>query len=253
MDDGGFRTWRGRSVPDGHDGVVYNAAALFVFHRKLCPMKHKAHSFSPAVIKTAEGRVDSDFQTDAEGVWNWKDPMMCRVFLLFFCFLAGWGRMMVEMRPDVLERMVTQKGGSTEVAVSGTLDSVSEKNGWCTMILTEVEVEDESVRKVLISCKRDLLEKYEEKVLPPCGSQIHLTGTAEFLEEARNPGQFSYRMYYRGLGIRNRVTADRILFRRKTFPLRRTGRMLPGVRDGCFSGNLCSRRCRDFPGNFAGG
>ncbi len=98
--------------------------------------------------------------------------------------------MMVEMRPDVLERMVTQKGGSAEVAVSGTLDSVSEKNGWCTMILTGVEVEDESVRKVLISCKRDLLEKYEEKVLPPCGSQIHLTGTAEFLEEARNPGSF---------------------------------------------------------------
>ena len=88
------------------------AAALFVFHRKLCPMKHKAHSFSPAVIKTAEGRGDSDFQTDAERVWNWKDPMMCRVFLLFFCFLAGWGRMTVEMRPDALERMVTQKGGS---------------------------------------------------------------------------------------------------------------------------------------------
>ena len=58
------------------------AAALFLFHRKLCPMKHKAHSFSPAVIKTAEGRGDSDFQTDAERVWNWKDPMMCRVFLL---------------------------------------------------------------------------------------------------------------------------------------------------------------------------
>lgn len=85
--------------------------------------------FLLAVIKTAEGRVDSDFQTDAERVWNWKDPMMYRVFLLFFCFLAGWGRMMVEMRPDVLERMVTQKGGSTEVAVSGTLDSVSEKMG----------------------------------------------------------------------------------------------------------------------------
>lgn len=197
------------------------AAAFFLFHRKLCPMKHKAHSFSPAVIKTAEGRVDSDFQTDAERVWNWKDPMMCRVFLLFFCFLAGWGRMMVEMRPDALERMVTQKGGSAEVAVSGTLDSISEKNGWCTMILTEVEVEDESVRKVLISCKSDLLEKCEEKILPPCGSQIHLTGTAEFLEEARNPGQFSYRMYYRGLGIRNRVTADRIFISEgKSSPLR---------------------------------
>ena len=37
--------------------------------------------------------------------------------------------MTVEMRPDALERMVTQKGGSTEVAVSGTLDSVSEKMG----------------------------------------------------------------------------------------------------------------------------
>lgn len=70
--------------------------------------------FGLAVIKTAEGRVDSDFQTDAERVWNWKDPMMCRVFLLFFCFLAGWGRMTVEMRPDALERMVTQKGGSAE-------------------------------------------------------------------------------------------------------------------------------------------
>lgn len=177
--------------------------------------------FGLAVIKTAEGRVDSDFQTDAERVWNWKDPMMCRVFLLFFCFLAGWGRMTVEMRPDALERMVTQKGGSAEVAVSGTLDSISEKNGWCTMILTGVEVEDESVRKVLISCKSDLLEMCEEKILPPCGSQIHLTGTAEFLEEARNPGQFSYRMYYRGLGIRNRVTADRIFISEgKSSPLR---------------------------------
>lgn len=127
--------------------------------------------------------------------------------------------MTVEMRPDALERMVTQKGGSPEVAVSGTLDSISEKNGWCTMILTGVEVEDESVRKVLISCKSDLLEMCEEKILPPCGSQIHLTGTAEFLEEARNPGQFSYRMYYRGLGIRNRVTADRILFQKEKVPL----------------------------------
>ena len=177
--------------------------------------------FLPAVIKTAEGRGDSDFQTDAERVWNWKDPMMCRVLLLFFCFLAGWGRMTVEMRPDALERMVTQKGGSAEVAVSGTLDSISEKNGWCTMVLTGVEVEDESVRKVLISCKSDLLEKCEKKILPPCGSQIHLTGTAEFLEEARNPGQFSYRMYYRGLGIRNRVTADQIVISEgKSSPLR---------------------------------
>ena len=223
------------------------AAVLFLFHRKMRPMKQKtlredahsreaeicrrrpretpecakAHSFSPAVIKTAEGRGDSDFQTDAERVWNWKDPMMCRVLLLFFCFLAGWGRMTVEMRPDALERMVTQKGGSAEVAVSGILDSISEKNGWCTMVLTGVEVEDESVRKVLISCKSDLLEKCEEKILPPCGSQIHLTGTAECLEEARNPGQFSYRMYYRGLGIRNRVTADQIVISEgKSSPLR---------------------------------
>ena len=56
----------------GHDGVVYNCSSAFVFHRKLCPMKHKGTFFSPAVIKTAEGRVDSDFQTDAERVWNWK-------------------------------------------------------------------------------------------------------------------------------------------------------------------------------------
>ena len=122
------------------------------------------------------------------------------------------------------------------------------------MILTGVEVEDESVRKVLISCRSDLLEMCEEKILPPCGSQIHLTGTAEFLEEARNPGQFSYRMYYRGLGIRNRVTAGRIFISEgKKFPSPKSGRMLPDVRDGCFSGNLCSRGCRDFPGNFAGG
>lgn len=29
VDDGGFRTWRGRSVPDGHDGVVYNCSSAF--------------------------------------------------------------------------------------------------------------------------------------------------------------------------------------------------------------------------------
>ena len=175
-----------------------------------------------AVLKTAEGRGDSDFQTDAERVGIWKNPMMCRVFLLFLCFLAGWGRMTVEMRPDVLERMVMQKGSSADVALSGILDSVSEKNGWCTMVLTGVEVEGESVRKILVSCKSDLLERCEEKLLPPCGSRIHLTGTAKFLEEARNPGQFSYRMYYRGLGIRNRVTADQIFISEgKSSPLRR--------------------------------
>ena len=145
--------------------------------------------------------------------------MMYRVFLLFFCFLAGWGRMMVEMRPDVLERMVNAEGRFDRGGGIWNTGFCFGKNGWCTMILTEVEVEDESVRKVLISCKRDLLEKYEEKVLPPCGSQIHLTGTAEFLEEARNPGQFSYRMYYRGLRIRNRVTADRIFISEGKVPL----------------------------------
>ncbi|MFQ8843237.1 MAG: hypothetical protein ACLR8P_22590 [Clostridium fessum] len=91
-------------------------------------MKHKAHSFTCS-HKTAEGRVDSIFQTDAERVWNWKGsddvPCLSAVFL----FPAGWGRMTVEMRPDALERMVTQKGGSAEVAVSGTLDSISEKMG----------------------------------------------------------------------------------------------------------------------------
>ena len=40
-----------------------------------------------AVIKTAEGRVDSDFQTDAERVWNWKDPMIA---VSFCCFSVSW-------------------------------------------------------------------------------------------------------------------------------------------------------------------
>lgn len=247
-----------------------------------------------AVIKTAEGRVESDFQIDAERVRNWKEPMMCRVLLLFFCFLMGWGRMTAEMRPDALERMVTQKGGSAEVAVSGTLDSISEKNGWCTMVLTGARIEErkfqerkteregrdngagrdqgekrkeekreekgrkaESIRKVLVSFKSDLLDNswlsednclseattqvndarssgrtdfsgaesaalsVERKTLPSCGSQIYLTGAAEFLEDARNPGQFSYRMYYRGLGIRNRVTADQIFVSEGTYSLLR--------------------------------
>ena len=98
---------------------------------------------SPAVIKTAEGRGDSDFQTDAERVWNWKDPMMCRIFLLFFCFLAGWGRMMVEMRPDVLERMVTQKNWFDKGGGIWNTGFCFGKNGWCTMIFDGVEVEDE--------------------------------------------------------------------------------------------------------------
>lgn len=42
---------------------------------------------------------------------------------------------------------------------------------------------------------------------------------AEFLEEAAQPGQFSYRMYYRGLGIRKPGDGGSdFYFRRKKFP-----------------------------------
>lgn len=91
-----------------------------------------------------------------------------------------------------------------------------------------------------------------KKILPPCGSQIHLTGTAEFLEEARNPGQFSYRMYYRGLGIRNRVTADRIFISEgKSSPLRSQAECFRAYATAVFQKSVF-QKMQGFSRQFAG-
>lgn len=210
-----------------------------------------------AVIKRAEERVESNFQTDAKYIRKRKNAILCRFLLLFLCLLAGWGRMKMEMRPDALEQYVRNSEGAADVRLLGTVDSFSEKNGWCSVILGDVymmphtkETADEmnsdeikksglkkkfysdnekiKVRKVIVSFESALSDDVAltESALTESderfhsGSRIYLTGTAEFPEKARNPGQFSYWIYYRGLGIRTKVTAYHIdILEEKASPL----------------------------------
>lgn len=176
-----------------------------------------------AIFEAAKERVNSDFQEDKKCLITLENPYICRGLLLLFCFLMGWGRMSAEMRPDALEQYVKENDGLAYVSLSGTIDSFSEKNGRCTMILTDVyinpDTEDtaERIKKVLVSFKGDLLTG---KTIHS-GNRTFLTGMAEFPEEASNLGQFSYRMYYRGLGIRNKVNAYQIsVYEEKASPLK---------------------------------
>lgn len=200
------------------------------------------------IFKAAEERVNSDFQKDVKSFMFLKNPVISRGFLLLFCFMAGWGRMKAEMRPDALEQYVQENDGSAYVSMFGTIDSYSEKNGICTMILTDAfinpyaedtaEYTAENIEdKVLVSCKSDLLD--EDSLNSGC--LVFLEGMAEFPKEATNPGQFSYRMYYRGLGVRNKINAYRIkVLEGKISPLRRQTERFKSYASRAF-GEICDK------------
>ncbi len=187
-----------------------------------------------ASIKVAKKRIKSDLQKDDVNVIFWKDPMLYRAFLLLFFFLLGWGRMRTEMRPDALEEYIQENDGTAYVKLVGTIESFSEKNGLYTAFLKDIsidsdienvpdglenQVKDEhKIKKIVATFQSDLVNENEIH----SGSRVFLSGMAEFPKKATNPGQFSYWMYYRGLGVKSKINAYEIsVFEGKTSPLRR--------------------------------
>lgn len=130
--------------------------------------------------------------------------------LLLLSFLVGAVRMEAEKRPDSLERRL-EMGEYPGVLAWGQVSSVSERDGWYTLVLSGASVRG---RGEVWNQKRVLVSVDEKKVPAVsgvvCGVEVAVRGCAQALAEATNPGQFSYRLHYRGRGIRCRIQADEI-------------------------------------------
>lgn len=139
--------------------------------------------------------------------------------LLLLC-LAGWGRMSWELGERPVEaylRMQEQQAESRAFAAEGQAQGIlisdTEKNGYHTFTLSDVELtvfgqEGASSpvfreRRLLVSIKSDLLEA----AAPVCGSRILVSGTAERMDHARNPGGFDAWLSYRGKKVSVRLRA----------------------------------------------
>lgn len=162
----------------------------------------------------------------AEVLWQALRRIRLRLWmellLLVVLFFLGWGRMTQEIRFRPVERFLfTQETGEKQagsVRAAGILTELSEQNGYVTMQLSEVQLSfaAEAGEKasefqesgVLVSVKRDLLPE----TLPLCGSRAEVSGKAERMKRARNPGGFDAWLYYRGKKLSVRIKADSVRF-----------------------------------------
>lgn len=129
--------------------------------------------------------------------------------ILLFLFMAGAIRMAQEQKKDPLEAYLEENDVAEEAVISGTVWDISAKNGWYTLILSDVSVrlsgKEYRQKRLAVSGKET-----EIPVLSSlsCGTEVLAGGKAELPDEARNPGEFSYRLYYRGLKVRCQIKAD---------------------------------------------
>ena len=132
--------------------------------------------------------------------------------LLAAVCLAGVLRMGAELRESPLEKRIEAEGKIEDVTARGRIAKVSEKNGWYTITLSDAVLTDGTERwrqkRLLVSgeCSAAGASDWLRE-----GNLLLAQGSAEPLEEARNPGGFSYALYYRGKKIRCRLQADRLL------------------------------------------
>lgn len=140
--------------------------------------------------------------------------------LTLFC-LSGWFRMRVEMKKWPLEAILVEReygeerGGKTgkRVDAEGRIRDVTFKNEIYTIILEPVTVtageERYEENRIMVSVEAKTAERLPVNRLK-VGVNLWVRGKAELFQEARNPGEFDYRMYYRSQKLRCRIKADKI-------------------------------------------
>lgn len=137
--------------------------------------------------------------------------------LVFFC-LSGWQRMSLEMREVPLEHVLADCG-TKMVEAEGRIIRAELKEGVYSLTLEPAVVTAEGKQyeekrlmvtaeegKVSLSRKR---EQAQENMQLEKGMYLWVKGKAELFQEARNPGEFDYRLYYRSQKLRCRVKANR--------------------------------------------
>ena len=192
-------------------GMLFSAAGLFLVRNAGADAGNRRK-------KSGDGHLPF-LPADGRTVW---------AVLSVVLFLAGWGRMTMEVKPRPIERYLAEaeKNGGEASGVQrrrmkavGTLVSYSEKNGYYSMELSDVVLEPSEQEGspafqfkepgLLVSVKA---RQVELQGIPGCGRKLEICGTAERLDGARNPGGFDAWLYYRGKKISCRFRADELCF-----------------------------------------
>ena len=138
--------------------------------------------------------------------------MVLMFFFGFFCMSCQMQKEPLELR---LEKVENIRGAEAE----GVIDSISEKKDQTRYILRDAmiripekdgETSTFCSEKVFVTMKtsdQDGISDSVGYVIEP-GKTVRFCGKLTLFEEPTNPGQFDFKRYYRGLGIRYRFQAD---------------------------------------------
>ena len=146
-------------------------------------------------------------------VWMyWRKARGGRFLMMAVMFLFGFFCMRSAMRKEPLEVRLEKAESVCGAEAEGVVDSVSEKEDRVRYTVRDAVIRipandggTETFRAEKIYVTR--LEEWEEHGIEP-GEPARFHGKLSLFEEATNPGQFDFKRYYRGLGIRYRLQAD---------------------------------------------
>ena len=134
------------------------------------------------------------------------------LFLGIWLFLAGGLHLAEDQKPSPLEQQCAQDG--EEIVLQGTVSKREERPEYQMYDLTDVHIRlkeqfiEESKLLVYVEQISNQTTEKEQSDVVPVGSRIQVNGEIHFFEEARNPGNFDRKFYYRKQGIHAYVWAD---------------------------------------------
>ncbi|MCR5369899.1 MAG: DNA internalization-related competence protein ComEC/Rec2 [Clostridium sp.] len=140
----------------------------------------------------------------AAGIYACSGRGRLPVLLLFL--LAGFFRMEASLVREPEELLLEREGAAYGAGVRGTVSQAEEKDGAVILVLSGGDIGGEPVSgKIRVRAAAEDCSR-----LPEAGDTVLAEGKLSLFPEASNPGQFDMRTYYRGLGIRYSLLADRL-------------------------------------------
>lgn len=134
--------------------------------------------------------------------------LLCLAF-----FLGGGLRMAQVLRPEPVELLLEENGPIKNVLLTGSLESLTVKDGRATLVLRHSAAElTEPTGKTELGTVRVSCEAPSEETKLCAGCPVEILGKLSLFDEATNPGQFDFRLYYRSLGIRYRLSGTEASF-----------------------------------------
>ncbi|MBO6150251.1 MAG: ComEC/Rec2 family competence protein [Clostridium sp.] len=127
-----------------------------------------------------------------------------RALIFLLLCTAGILRMGMALRTEPLEQTLLEREYLSGAQIRGTVRSAECREGNLALVVSEASVNGQRVQyRVRISAKEERCSR-----IPEPGDTVQAVGKLSLFPEAANPGQFDFRLYYRGQGIRYRLLAD---------------------------------------------